>query len=247
MRITVLGACGAWPEEGQACSGFLVEHEGFRLLVDAGYAIVPRLQRYAPVESIDAVLVTHGHPDHCADVSPLLRARVFRDEPAPALPLYAPPGALDAVLALDHPGLRDSAYTLHEFNPGSDIHIGPYVVDTYLLPHTVPNAGLRIRADGRAIAYTGDTGPSANVAELADQAELFIADATYVDEVPEHLRGILSSAQLAGRDAARAGADRLLLTHLLPGTDPVEAVAAAAEAYRGAIDVARVDLVIDLG
>jgi ribonuclease BN (tRNA processing enzyme) len=246
MRITVLGACGGWPEEGQACSGFLVEHDGFRLLVDAGYAIVPRLQRHASVEAIDAVLVSHGHPDHCADVNPLLRARVFRDEPAPVLPLYGPPGALDAVLALDDPRVLGSAYTLDEFNPGADVHIGPFTVGTRLLRHAVPNAGMRLRAGGRVVAYTGDTGPSPAVAELADGADLFIADATYVDEVPEHLRGVLSTARSAGREAHRAGVGRLLLTHLLPGTDPVDARSAAEDAYRGAVDVARADVVVDL-
>jgi ribonuclease BN (tRNA processing enzyme) len=246
MRITVLGGCGAWPEEGQACSGFLVEHDGFRLLVDAGYAIVPRLQRHAPVESIDAVLVSHGHPDHCADVNPLLRARVFRDEPAPDLPLYAPPGALDAVLALDHPRLLRSAYTVHEFTPGAELHIGPFAVGTRLLPHSVPNAGVRLRAGGAVVAYTGDTGPSPAVAELADGADVLIADATYIDEAPEHLRGVLSSARLAGREAQRAGVGQLLLTHLFPGTDPDSAVSAASTAYGGDIAVARADLVIDL-
>src|SRR5690349_16714347 len=100
MRLTVLGGRGAWPDAGQACSGYLVEHEGFRLLIDPGYAIVPRL---AP-EEIDAVFVSHGHPDHCADLNPLLRARALKDDPDPPIPVYTPPDALNAVLALDRPG-----------------------------------------------------------------------------------------------------------------------------------------------
>jgi ribonuclease BN (tRNA processing enzyme) len=81
MRLTVLGACGAWPDAGQACSGYLVEHDGFRLLLDLGYATVPRLLQRAGADSIDAVFITHGHPDHCADLNPLLRARALRDDP----------------------------------------------------------------------------------------------------------------------------------------------------------------------
>jgi ribonuclease BN (tRNA processing enzyme) len=166
--------------------------------------------------------------------------------PAPALPLYAPPGALDAVLALDHPRLLGSAYTVYEFAPGADVYIGPFAVGTRLLPHPVPNAGVRLSAGGRVVAYTGDTGPSPGVAELADGADLFIADATYVDEALEHLRRFLLTAQLAGREAERAGVGRLLLTHLLPGTDLGDAVSAAAAAYSGVIKVARADVVIDL-
>ena len=83
MRMTVLGGCGAWPAAGQACSGYLVEHDGFRVLVDPGYAVVPRLLELVAAEDVDAVLLSHGHPDHCADLNPLLRARVLRDGAAP--------------------------------------------------------------------------------------------------------------------------------------------------------------------
>src|SRR5258706_5845525 len=105
MRLTVLGGCGAWPEAGQACSGFLAEHDGFRLLIDAGYATLPRLLQLIRPGQLDAVLISHGHPDHCADLNPLLRARVMSASGLPPLPLYAPAGALDRVLALGRPQL----------------------------------------------------------------------------------------------------------------------------------------------
>src|SRR5882724_7923726 len=78
VKITVLGGCGAWPAAGQACSGYLVEHGGFRLVIDPGYATVPRLLELVPAAAVDAVLVSHGHPDHCADLNPLLRARTMQ-------------------------------------------------------------------------------------------------------------------------------------------------------------------------
>ena len=109
MRLTVLGGCGAWPEAGQACSGFLLEHDGFRLLADLGYATVPRLLERVTADQVDAVFISHGHPDHCADLNPLLRARALREDPAPPLPVYALPGAVDAVLALDRPGMLAGA------------------------------------------------------------------------------------------------------------------------------------------
>ena len=70
MRLTVLGGSGGFPAAGGACSGYLIEHDGFRLLVDPGYAIVPRLLEIVPAEAIDAVVVSHGHPDHVADLNP---------------------------------------------------------------------------------------------------------------------------------------------------------------------------------
>ncbi|HEY3004441.1 MAG TPA: MBL fold metallo-hydrolase [Kribbellaceae bacterium] len=89
--LTVLGSCGAWPEAGRACSGFLLEYDGFRVLLDLGYAALPRLLEVCPDGAVDAVLVTHRHPDHCVDVSGL--GRVVQDlaPHAVPLPLYAAP------------------------------------------------------------------------------------------------------------------------------------------------------------
>jgi hypothetical protein len=163
MRLTVLGGCGAWPEAGQACSGFLVEHDGFRLLLGLGYATV-----------------------------------------------------------------------------------GPFCADTRLLPHWAPNAGLRLTAGHTALMYTGDSGPSPRLAELADGAALLVAEASYIDRVPGDSRRYLSSARQAGREAARAGAGRLLLTHLMPGTDHGAARTAASAEYGGPVDVATPGLVVAL-
>src|SRR5690606_35829478 len=161
----------SWPDAGQACSGYLVEHAGFRLLLDPGYATAPQLLRWVRPEQVDAVYVTHGHPDHCADLNPLLRARALRDDPPPALPLYAPHGALDVVLALDRPGMLDAAYHRHDFEPGDSLTIGPFEARTWLLPHSKPNAGVRLEADGVVLAFTGDTGPSPHLKELAQDAD----------------------------------------------------------------------------
>jgi ribonuclease BN (tRNA processing enzyme) len=241
--MTVLGGCGAWPAAGQACSGYLVEHDGFRLLIDPGYATLPRLLEHTDADDIDAVLVSHGHPDHCADLNPLLRARALRDDPSPPLPVYTLPGALDAVLALDPPRMLAAAYTLYDLAPGE---IGPFTVDIRMLPHFVPNAGVRLSAAGAVLAYTGDTGPSPDVVELARGADILLAEATYVDEVPAADAPYLTSARQAGRQASQAGVDRLVLTHLWPGTDPLAAQDAAAATFVGLIAVAAAGLVVDV-
>jgi ribonuclease BN (tRNA processing enzyme) len=223
-----------------------VEHDGFRLLVDVGYATVPQLLQWGTADQVDAVFISHGHPDHCADLNPLLRARALCDDPPAPLPVYALAGALDAVLALDRPGMLAGAYVLHELSAGGRLDAGPFHVQTRLLPHWVPNAGVRLAAGGQVLAYTGDCGPSPDVVELAHDADLLLAEATYVDQVPMDSRRYLSSARQAGRQAAQAGARHLLLTHLWPGTDPAAARAAAADGYDGEVGVATAGLLLDL-
>jgi ribonuclease BN (tRNA processing enzyme) len=247
MRLTVLGGSGAWPAAGGACSGYLVEQDGFRLLVDPGYATVPRLLGVLPAADVDAVLVTHGHPDHCADLNPLLRARALRDDPAPALPVFALPGALDAVLALDRPGLLADAVALRPFEAGESFAIGPLAVDTRALPHSVPNAGVRLTADNRSIAYTGDAAPVAALVALARDADVLLAEASFVDALPGEGPPTLSSARDAGRQAAEARVGTLVLTHLLPGTDRRRSAAAARAGFRGPVRVARPGLTVRVG
>ena len=247
MRLTVLGACGAWPEAGGAASGYLLEQDGFRLVLDLGYATLPRLLALMPAGAVDAVLVSHGHPDHCADVNPLLRARALGPAQAPPLPLYCLPGALDPVLALDRPGMLDAAYALHAFRAGEALAIGPFAAETWPLPHFVPNAGIRLTAGGRTLAYTGDSGPSPDLAALARDADLLLAEATFAEVVPERSRGSLSSARHVGEVAAQAGVRRLVLTHLWPGSPAAAAREAALRAFRGPVAVASSALTLDLG
>jgi ribonuclease BN (tRNA processing enzyme) len=110
----------------------------------------------------------------------------------------------------------------------------------------MPNAGLRLQAEGTALAYTGDTGPSPDLPALAQDADLFIAEASYPERVPDDSVPYLSSARQAGQIAAAAGARKVLLTHLMPGTDPGAAASAAAVSYDGDITVAMPGLVASI-
>jgi ribonuclease BN (tRNA processing enzyme) len=247
VKLTVLGGCGVWPAAGEACGGYLVEAGGFRLLIDPGYAVLPQLLRRMTADDVDAVLVSHGHPDHCSDLNPLLRARWLRDDPPKPLPIHALPGALDAVLALDRPGMLDAAFDLREITPGEAITIGPFEIETRALPHSRPNVGFRIAAAGVSIVYTGDCGPDDALVELARGADVLLAEATYIDAVPADTLGSLSSARDVGRQATEAGVAGLILTHLPPGADRSAAVRAAETAYDGPVLVAAMGLALTVG
>ena len=246
MRLTVLGGAGGYPPASGACSGYLVEHDGFRLLVDPGYAIVPRLIDILPPNAVDAVLVSHGHPDHVADLNPLLRARLMQDDDARRLPAYALPKALRRVLALDQIKALKGACEVHEFAAGEAFPIGPFAIESRLLPHSIPNAGLRISTGGTSITYTGDAGPTDDLVALATGTDLLLAEATYAEFVPSGNKGVLNSALIVGHQARWAGAARLMLTHLLPGTDPEASRAAAGRFFDDWIAVATPGAIVDL-
>ncbi|MER8105946.1 MBL fold metallo-hydrolase [Kitasatospora sp. NPDC094016] len=231
-RLTVLGTCGAWPEAGRGASGFLLEYDGFRLALDLGYATLPRLLDHCAAEDLDAVVITHEHPDHCADLSALSRARYFAQQRGPRLPLYCTPGVIGRVQAMEPTEDLHDVFDVHPL-PASH-RVGPLRLDTELLPHHVPHAGIRLSAPGLVLAYSGDAGPDPALARLAAAADLFIAGATLQSRPADADPHLLSAAE-AGTWAARAGARRLLLTHFWPGSDRALSVADARAGFRGEI------------
>ncbi|MFF3663952.1 MBL fold metallo-hydrolase [Microtetraspora malaysiensis] len=244
-QVSVLGSCGAFPEPGRACSGFAVDWDGYRLVLDLGYATLPRLLAHWPDGAMDAVVITHEHPDHCIDLHGLFRMRFYGDAGAPKLPLYCPPGVLDRIGGLEPDVDLHTVFDVHPL-PGS-YRLGPFDLKGLSLPHYVLNAGIRLEAGGVALAYSGDTGPTPVLAELGRDADLFIVEATDRDgETSRPTRNLLTSIE-AGYWARRAGARRLMLTHFWPGNDRGASVAAAQQAFDGTVLAAEEDLKVTIG
>jgi len=240
-ELAVLGTCGAWPEAGRAASGFLLEAHGFRLALDLGYATLPRLLERCAADALDAVVITHAHPDHCADLSALCRALLFGEGRGGRLPLYCPPGVLGRVQAMEPTEDLREVFDPRPL-PG-DHEVGPFQLTGRLVPHHVPHAGVRLTAPGLTLAYSGDAGADPVLGELAAGADLLVAGATLLGPAADpHL---LSAAE-AGAWASRAGARRLLLTHFWPGADRARSVAEAAAAYDGEVLAADEGMVLSL-
>ena len=255
-QLVVLGSCGAWPEPGRACSGFVLEHDGVRVVMDLGYGTVSRLLDVVGSRTgagVDAVVITHKHPDHMVDLHGLFRARWFGDRDAEPLPLYAPDGVVQRLQGLEE---DDQEAILRIFNwhvlPADQPYaLGPWLLRSWWLPHFVPNAGVRLTAEGLTVAYTGDTGPDPRLRDLAHEADLFIAEASdrlqRSDVPPARPRsGMHLTAHDAGAAAQAGGARRLLLTHFWPGNDRESSRREAAEVFDGEVLLADEGLRIDL-
>jgi ribonuclease BN (tRNA processing enzyme) len=258
-RVVVLGSCGAWPEPGRACSGFVLEYGGARIVIDLGYGTLPRLLTLlgsSSADGIDAVIVTHAHPDHMVDLHGLLRARWYPRRSAAPIPLYAPEPVLARLISLEDDG-ADVVRGAFDWQPlpAPPRQIGPLRLESMSLPHYLPNAGVRLSAPGLAVAYTGDTGVDPGLAELGRGADLFIVDATdrwqrpAAPAAPGAAQGpaLNLTAREAGQAAAAAGARRLLLTHFWPDNDRQASRAAAAAVFGGEVLIAEEGLEVQLG
>lgn len=248
MKLTVLGCAGSFPGPQSACSAYLLEAEGFALLIDFGTGSLGALQRYGDLYGIDAIILTHLHPDHMLDACSYVVARRYCPwGPLPTIPLYGPVGVSSRLHAaygsLESP--LDDVYNFHELTPGP-LRIGPFDIVAALMDHPVETFGLRITHGGRSLAYSSDTGPCQALHTIAQGVDVLLCEASYLDRPgnPPHLH-------LSGRDAAehatKAGVKRLLLTHLVQAWGDEERTAAEVQAaYSGPMEIVRAGSVYEI-
>jgi ribonuclease BN (tRNA processing enzyme) len=242
MRLTVLGCAGSFPGPDSPCSSYLLEADGFRLLLDFGTGSLSSLQRYASLTSVDAILLTHLHADHMLDaVGYVVVRRYAPDGPYPAIPLYAPAGAaerLSGAYGSVGEGPLDDVYMFHDLKAGT-FEIGPFSVTVDRVNHPVETYAVRVEHGGKVLAYSADTSACHALNRLAQGADLFLCEASY-DEGADNPPDLHMTGRDAGETATKAGVARLVLTHLVVAwVSEARAVESAASAYDGPIEVAR--------
>lgn len=240
MKLTVLGCAGTFPGPESPCSGYLVEHDGFRLVLDLGAGVLGGLQRHIGLLDVDAVYISHLHADHCIDLVAYFYARRYHpDGVPPVLPVYGPAGLAKRIcdsFEVSRPEQLREVYDFREVAAGS-FQIGPFSVTTARMNHPVECYGLRLEVDGRSLVYTGDTGECEALVGLAADADLLLSEASWTD-VPAQPPGVHLSGRQAGEHASAAGVRRLLLTHVVPWADATAVLAEARASYAGPLELA---------
>ena len=235
MRLTVIGCAGSAPGPSSPASCYLVQHEEFCLVLDLGNGAFGTLQSLADPATVDALYLSHLHADHCLDVAPFIVWHRYsgRSRGRP-VPLYAPPGA-DRRLASAYYGDGAPLEDVFDFTvlDGTPFDLGPFQVRTVRTAHPVECHAVRLSAGGRSLVYTGDTGASAAVVELARGADVLLAEAAHPD-VPGLPPDLHLTGREAGEHAAAASVGRLLLTHVPAWVDPAGQLADAQAVFPAA-------------
>jgi ribonuclease BN (tRNA processing enzyme) len=252
--LTVLGKSPAWQDAGGACSGYLVESGGTRLLLDCGPGILGQLRQVCDYAAVDAVVISHLHADHILDLVSFASALTYgprwAEQPAPTPALHLPPGGRDQMAALgsasgmgaDH---VESAFALEEYDPDARLEIGPLQLRFQLVPHYVEAYAIDVAQDGVRLTFGADSGPSEALARFAEGTDLLLIEATLDAPDDGEPRGHLTPRE-AGEHGRRAHARRLVITHRSDELDAEAARAAAAEAYGGDVTLAATGAVYDV-
>lgn len=261
MRCTVIGCSGSLPGPDSPASCYLLEAEDeigrtWRVVLDLGSGALGVLQRHADLASVDAVLLSHLHPDHYLDLCGYYVALRFAPHARREgrLPVYGPSGTgrrLAEAYGLPSTTGMGAEMDVRSWSQRSPVRLGPITVTPYRVLHPVEAYGLRVEGPGtdgrrRVLAYTGDTDDCAALDDLAAGADLLVAEASLQEGRDDGVRGIHLTGRRAGQVAARTGAPRLVLTHLPPWNDPERTVAEAREVYDGPVELAATGAVLDV-
>jgi len=236
------------PGPNSPASSYLVEADGFRLVLDMGNGALGVLQRHAGLADIGAVLLSHLHADHCLDLCSLFVALRFGpDAGGPPIPVWGPIGTAERManaygIALE-PGMTE-AFDFHRFPDGA-FKVGPFELRAEAVVHPVPAYAIRVEHDGRSVAYSGDTAPTPVLVDLASGADLFLCEASFRDG-EDNPSGLHLTGRQAGEHAMAAGVGRLVVTHIPPWGHPAAAVAGASAAFGGPVTAAQSGLVLDV-
>jgi ribonuclease BN (tRNA processing enzyme) len=247
--MTVLGKSPSWADAGGACSGYLVESESTRVLLDCGPGVLGKLRAVRDYAAVDAVVLSHLHADHMLDLVPYASALAYgprwTTRPAPRPDLHAPPGARAAfadVCAGSGMGAMhvERSFALHEYDPAAELAIGDLRLRFQPVPHYVPTHAVEVADGGVRLTFSSDCGPNPELCAFARGTDLLLIEATLTEADAvgeEEPRGHLSPRE-AGEHGRRAQARRLVLTHISDELDPAAARAAAAAAFGGEVQIA---------
>ena len=266
MRLTIVGCAGSFPGPESAASCYLVQSEDaagrtWNVLLDLGSGALGPLQRYVDPADIDAIALSHLHPDHMADLCGLyvyLRYRPSIGRSARRMPIavHGPFGTASRVAqayGLEPGESMGTELAMHPWQAGQPVRVGPFTLTAVPVEHPVPAYGIRVTGpadedptDTVTLAFSGDTDACDGLDDLATGADLLLAEAAFVEGRDDEVRGIHLTGRRAGQAAATGESGSLLLTHV-PAWNP-DGVAAleAAEVYRGPIGVAVPGLVVVL-
>ncbi|MBE9498298.1 MBL fold metallo-hydrolase [Streptomyces sp. GKU 257-1] len=240
LRLTVLGSATPYASVDNACSGYLVSGRGTRVWLDAGSGTLAQLQRHVRLDEVDAIWISHLHADHSADLLTAYYAALFADvRLAAPIPLYGPPGIADRLAHfLTNSANRspvESAFAVHELDDGHRARVGALTMTSRAVEHGIPAFAVRIEAEGRTLAYSGDTAPCANLAELAAGCDVLLCEADST-QVPAEGPQVHHTPEDAGDTATAARAARLIVTHVGRSLTPQQAVTRASARFTGPVD-----------
>jgi ribonuclease BN (tRNA processing enzyme) len=236
MKLTVIGFWGGYPKRNEASSGYLLEHHGFHLLLDCGSGVLSRMQNFVEPEQLNAVILSHYHPDHIADIGVLQHARLiqgFLGKSVPTLPVYGHRFNQQEFKNLTYKTITEGV----AYEPNQPLLVGPFTISFLQTNHPVECFAMRIEAEGKVLVYTADTSFKKEFIEFSRDADILLCECNFYSGQNGSGAGHMTSID-AGTLAKQANVKELVLTHLPHYGDIKKLVEEAKTMFDGPITLA---------
>ena len=244
MKVTIIGHWGGYPKVDEASSGYLIEHEGFRLLLDCGSGVLSKLQNFILPEMLNGVILSHYHPDHIADIGVLQHARLIRGllgEKMECLPIYGHSSNKQEFAKLTYKEITKGI----AYNPNEVLKLGPFSISFLQTNHPVACYAMRLEAGGSSIVYTADTAFKEELITFSHRANLLLCECNFYGHQDGSQAGHMTSYD-GGKLAHAAQVEQLILTHLPHYGDIQQLKVEAATLFKGSITLAHSGLNLKL-
>jgi ribonuclease BN (tRNA processing enzyme) len=248
--LTVLGSSGGTPTRTNPASGYLLEAAGMSFWMDAGTGTFMELAKHIDPGTLEGVVISHTHSDHCTDIFGLYGYLAFGPSGSVPVPVLVPPGASEHLSAFARAAEEHVFHTvldLVEVGAGSTVKIAEMSIRFGEAVHPVPALVTRFDTPGGSVVYSGDTGPESDLLDLAYGADLLLCEATIAGERDDQTYPYHLTAFEAGRIASEAGVRTLMVTHLASGLDPERALEEAGDRFGGELLLAMPGTKITIG
>lgn len=236
LAVTVLGCSGSYAAAGQACSGYLVQSCSTTLWVDCGPGTLANVQNHVGLDDIDAIVVSHHHPDHCAELPVIYNAyKYFTD--VRHIRAIGTADVRRVTDAFQPDGDSGDLFNWEIVSDGCVAEIGDIEINFSQTDHPVETLAMRFRCDDASIVYTADTGRGWSLARLGQEPDIVVGEGTLIDATDNPAIPHISCTHLAA-DANKVGAKCLVVTHVPPGSDPAQHLDEAASVFDGNVELA---------
>ena len=244
MKLTVIGFWGGYPKVNAASTGYLLEHDGYKVLIDCGSGVLAKLQNVVEPDELDAVIISHYHPDHIADIGVLQHARLIQGylgKTMSNLPIYGHEFDPYEYQKLTYKEITKGI----AYRPDELLSIGPFQVSFLKTDHPVPCYAMRFEADGKVFVFTGDSAYKEEFITFSRDADVLLCECNFYAYQNGKSAGHMNSLD-AGRVAEAAKAKQLILTHLPQYGNLDDLISEASREYSGIIRLAEEFLAISI-
>jgi ribonuclease BN (tRNA processing enzyme) len=242
VKLTIIGHWGGFPKAHEASSGYLLEHEQFQLLIDCGSGVLSFLQDHIPCKDIDAVVISHYHADHIADIGVLQHALLidsFLGKVRSPLNMYGHDENKAAFSEMTYKQITKGI----AYDPTKTLQVGPFEIEFLKTIHPVPCYAMKIKAGDCTLVYTADSSYQEAFILFADQADVLLCESNFYADMDGSKAGHMTSKE-AGYIAQKSGVKKLILTHLPHFGDLNELKLQAEAEFDGPVLLAEKDKVV---